>query len=219
MRALRYLRRAHQELARQPSPPGRVGFGPGARWMHQQLGRLRPPGALPPFDARLPYERYGWLKYGLCGLSAALVAAPLLAAGRWGGLPLAGLAFYLVEIHLLFVFPLLLDQHPRPLRQSARLLHRRIGVGPALLTVLLIAAHMLLGLLRPRRPLLHWYAGCLAVLYWYEDVRQTCPGAECGTGPPNALQRSAPAVVKNYGWSVTIPDKHCQEFRAAGKNS
>ncbi|GAB3834755.1 hypothetical protein GCM10028821_29780 [Hymenobacter jeollabukensis] len=140
--------------------------------MHQQLRRLRPSGCLPPFDVYIRYDRYGWLKYGLCLLAAALVAAPLLAAGHGAWLPLAGLAFYLAEIHLLFVFPLLLDGHPRPLRRSAALLHRRVGVGPALLTVLPIAAHMLLGLLRPRRPLLHWYAGCLAVLYWYEDVRK-----------------------------------------------
>lgn len=174
MRAARYLRRAHQELARQPLPTGAAGlrlFTPGAHWMHQQLTRLRPGAALPPFNARLGFERYGWLKYGLCLLAAGLVAAPLLLLGHWWLLPLAALAFYLTEIHLLFLFPLLLDGHPHPLRQSAALLHRRVGVVPALLTVLPIAAHMLLGLLRRRRPLLGWYAGCLAVLYWYEDVR------------------------------------------------
>jgi hypothetical protein len=185
MRALLYLRRAHQELARQPAPATGVGrrtFRAGAFWMHQQLRRLRPADELPPFDTRLNFERYGWLKYGLCLLAAALVAVPLLLARQWWWLPLAGLTFYLVEIHLLFVFSLLLDGHPRPLRRSAALLHRRVGVGPALLTVLPIAAHMLLGLLRPRRPLLHWYAGCLAVLYWYEDLRETSPRRAASSG-------------------------------------
>ncbi|GAA4317335.1 hypothetical protein [Flaviaesturariibacter amylovorans] len=141
-------------------------FARGARWMQQQLQALDP-ATSPAVDPGIPFTAWGLLKYGSCS-----VIAGAAGYGLWllhpALTPLAVLVFYSCEIHFLFLFPLLLDGRPDPLRASIRSTYK---VGPlrALLTVLPIAGYMLLGLLRLRQPLRQWHIGCLAILIWYQD--------------------------------------------------
>ena len=103
---------------------------------------------------------------------ALLVVAGILALLHllWW-LPLAGLAFYVVEVHFLFLFPLLLDGVAHPLRASVRATYR-VGFLKALAWTLTLAAFMLAGLLRWRRPWRSWHIGCLALIQWYcHEVR------------------------------------------------
>lgn len=169
--ATTYLARARACLAApgQPLPP-LAGPGPvfeaGAAWMGAQLTCLRAqPLPAPGRSHRFTY--YGWLKYGLSLLGLGLAALGLAQCSIWL-VPVAALGFYVVEIQFLFLFPLLLDAQPRPLRASCRLT-ARIGYGRCLLGVVPVAAYMLAGLARPRRARLHWHVGCLAILFWYLD--------------------------------------------------
>ncbi|TVT42597.1 hypothetical protein FNT36_00420 [Hymenobacter setariae] len=86
-------------------------------------------------------------------------------------LPLAGLAFYVVEVHFLFLFPLLLDRVAHPLRTSIWATYQ-VGFMRALTWTLAIAAFMLAGLLNRRQPWRNWHIGCLALIHWYHhEVR------------------------------------------------
>jgi len=113
------------------------------------------------------YTRFGLIKYSLslAGAGLGVVAAYMLGSHYIVAIVLG---FYLVEIHMLFLFPVLLDGIPAPLSASMRLTYR-VGIVTCLLTVLLLAGYMLLGLLRFDRPLKNWYIGCLAVLLWYVE--------------------------------------------------
>ena len=172
MFALAYLARARNRLTAAPGLPPEPLAGPGpvfeagAAWMAAQLARLRgrpqPTGA-----SRRRFTYYGWLKYGLSWLGGVLAATAMCRYRIWL-LPLAGLGFYVVEIQFLFLFPLLLEGHPRPLLASCRLT-ARVGYGRCLLGVLPVAAYMLAGLGCPRRARWRWHVGCLAILFWYVD--------------------------------------------------
>jgi hypothetical protein len=167
------LKRSAQQLTEQPNqvrqPLSPRIFTTGARWMFAHL----PPQAACParFDEKTNFGRYGSLKYGSSLLAFGAVAAGLIKLHLPVLLPLAGLAFYVVEIHFLFLFPLLLDRVAHPLRASIRATYR-VGFWKALAWTLAIAAFMLAGLLRRRRPWRNWHVGCLALIYWYHhEVR------------------------------------------------
>lgn len=148
-------------------PFSRHIFTLGARWMFGQW----PLGGPPPAGGFAEHTRFGWygsLKYGSSLLAALVVASALARLPLLLWVPLAGLAFYLVEVHLLFLFPLLLDGVAHPLRSSVRATYR-VGLLRALGWTLGIAAFMLVGLLDWRRPWRKWHIGCLAVIYWYQD--------------------------------------------------
>lgn len=167
------LRQSARQLAARPAqvrrPVSSRVFTTGARWMFAHLPPQ--PGRPGRFDETINFGWYGGLKYG-CSLLALLVAAGAVAKlGRPLLLPLAGLAFYVVEIHFLFLFPLLLDRVAHPLRASIRATYR-VGLLKALAWTLAIAAFMLAGLLNRRRPWRNWHIGCLALIHWYHhEVR------------------------------------------------
>ena len=111
-------------------------------------------------------------KYASCGALAGGVA---VAAGAALGPIAATLAFviifYVVEVQLVFLFPIALDASAPPhhwWRAARASTVRAGGTWRAFWTVLPIAAHMLLGLasMSPRRA---WCAGCAAVTIWYEE--------------------------------------------------
>ncbi len=170
MTVCRLLLQSAQQLAKQPAqvlrPLSLRIFTTGARWMFLHLPRQ--PKQPIRFDETINFGWYGSLKYG-SSLLAMLVAAgvltrlclPLLLV-----LPLAGLAFYVVEIHFLFLFPLLLDGVTQPLRASIRATYR-VGLLKALGRTLAIAAFMLAGLLNRQHPWRNWHIGCLALVHWY----------------------------------------------------
>jgi hypothetical protein len=168
------LRLSARQFARQPTqvrqPLSPRIFATGARWMFAHLPAQGPPSE---FDESIDFGHYGRLKYGssLLAMLAATAAGGLAKLPLLLLLPLAGLAFYVVEIHLLFLFPLLLDRVAHPLRASIRATYR-VGFWKALAWTLALAAFMLAGLLHRRRPWRNWHIGCLALIYWYRyEVR------------------------------------------------
>jgi len=149
--------------------PGTL-FSSGAHWMHRQLAALHPT-TTPPFNPNTQYTAYGLLKYGACltALITTLTAFPTCGPII---IPLSILAFYLVEIHFLFLFPILIDQTPNPVLSSIRATYK-IGIARCLLTVIPIAAYMLIGLLNKKHRLHNWYIGCLAIIIWYNHETRT----------------------------------------------
>ena len=165
------LKLSARQLARQPmqvqQPLSPHIFTTGARWM---ATHLPPRAGQREGSERADFGQYGSLKYG----SSLLALVAVVVAGGWAKmplllvLPLAGIAFYVVEIHFLFLFPLLLDGVAHPLHTSIRATYR-VGFFKALAWTLVLAAFMLAGLLDRRRPWRNWHIGCLALIYWYRD--------------------------------------------------
>ena len=81
-------------------------------------------------------------------------------------LPLSVVVFYLVEVHLLFLFPLLIDSVRHPVQVSIRLTYQT-GLLNAMLTTMPIGFFMMAGLFNIKRPLRNWYIGSLAIIIWY----------------------------------------------------
>lgn len=153
----------HATVAHRPPLPRLATlFSFGAQWMYDRLHELQPCNKHP-FDPGINYNVYGGIKYAVClaGLSLALFTHRLMA------IPVGVAFFYLLEVHFLFLFPLLIDGHPRPLLASIRATHK-IGVGKCLAMVLPIAGFMLIGLVRKTDRLRNWYVGCLAIIIWYD---------------------------------------------------
>lgn len=147
--------------------PGLINMFPwGARWMYERLGELRP-GRPMPFNPRTNYNLYGFIKYGSC-LAISILSAWWLSGYHLLLTPLSLLVFYLCEIHFLFLFPLLIDNTPRPILTGIRSVYR-IGIVKCLVTVIPIAIFMLAGLLRRKNNFRNWYIGCFAVLIWYNN--------------------------------------------------
>ena len=139
----------------------------GAEWMHNRMCELQQP-APPPFDPSIDYTGYGLFKYGACLIGFLLSIAGLYTCGLLYT-PLSVGVFYLFEIHFLFLFPLLIDRAPRPLLTSIKAAWE-IGIGRCLITVIPIAAYMMIGLFRKTNPLRNWYIGCLSIIIWYNHA-------------------------------------------------
>jgi hypothetical protein len=139
-------------------------FPTGARWMYDRMQELRPSDL--PFDPGINYTGYGLLKYGACLAGFALAILPSAKYGLFT-IPLSIASFYVVEVHFLFLFPLLIDQTPRPLLTGIRIAWS-IGIGRCLITVIPIATYMMLGLFRRSDPFSNWYTGCLKIITWYD---------------------------------------------------
>ncbi len=139
---------------------------------------------------RAGFGRLGVIKYALaCAL--ALSWAALCWAVDWPLLaPLAALVFYIVEVQMVFLFPLALDGHDRPFRTSRAWTRRAGGTLAALRVVLPLAAVMLLGGCFGRGFVRCWCLGCLAVCLWYEDVRLQ------GTADPDQPSNETPTVER-----------------------
>jgi predicted MPP superfamily phosphohydrolase len=151
---------------------GSYDFSTGARWMHLAMETIR--------GTRLPamapgFQLAGIVKYALA--SGAALSFFLLAHSVRSLWPLALVipAFYAAEVQLVFLFPLMLDRHPRPIRQSLRLTHRSGGTLGAMATVLPLAAFMLFGGFFGQGFRRAWCLGCLAVTLWYEAARRRLP--------------------------------------------
>lgn len=168
--AARIYDASHGELELRARRAARRGFAGGAEWMRAALGELR--GVAPSGSAR-SFQRLGLAKYSLAGGAAGLVLAAAFALEVPWIAPLAVLAFYLVEVRMVFAFPLALDGVARPLRASHRLVNANHGVWEATAVVMPLAAAMLVGGFLGRGFVRSWCLGCLAVLLWYESARAT----------------------------------------------
>ena len=161
---------SRQHLAKYPGHAPVSGpmtmFQEGARWMHDRLNELDGSESRP-FDPEVNYTFYGYLKYGICltGFSLAcwwsVQHDPFL-------LPFSILVFYLLEIHFLFLFPLLIDGARQPVLRGIREVSR-IGVINCLQTVIPLAVFMMTGLFRRKDNFHNWYIGCLSILIWYKN--------------------------------------------------
>ncbi len=144
--------------------PGSL-FTSGGRWMQQKLCELR--GTDAPAAQPIAFTAYGILKYGL-SLAAFFAAAVALGTVSYWLAPLAVIVFYIVEAHFLFLFPLLMDNSPKPVWASIRLTYK-VGLARAVVTVMPIGFFMVAGLLNFNNPFRCWHIGCMAVVIWYED--------------------------------------------------
>jgi hypothetical protein len=150
----------------------RMMFPQGARWMHDRLNELE--GSTPSFDTGINYSFYGYLKYSIC-TCGLLTSAWWLSGFGWLFIPLSILPFYFLEIHFLFLFPLLIDHAEQPVTTSIREMFR-IGVIRCLSTVIPVSIFMMTGLIFKKDRLRNWYVGCLAILIWYNnEVRNRTP--------------------------------------------
>lgn len=141
-------------------------FEYGAYWMHQRL-ILLDHRKVNDFNRNINFTLYGILKYALC-LLAFLGSLVYLISIHYLLAPLTIIIFYILEIHFLFLFPLLLDEVDHPLRTSLNLTYK-LGFFNLLFTVIPIGIYMVRGLTNWKNPLKNWYVGCLAILIWYTD--------------------------------------------------
>jgi len=152
----------------------RGGFAGGALWMQQAMSVVRsaPMGCSDDCPTSASYLQLGLTKYALAISGAALVAVvcwrtqPCL-------LPLAVVAFYLIEVRMVFAFPVAIDSSASPFRDSHELLRSTMPWLTATKNVMLLAAEMLFGGLIGRGFVRSWCVGCLAVVVWYEEARAT----------------------------------------------
>ena len=139
-------------------------FESGAEWMAEQL---REGSSASDFVASRKYTMYGLLKYGL-SLSAMIISFWVFVNINVWLLPLSIIVFYFVEVHFLFLFPLLVDNVGSPVWTSIQQTYKS-GLFVSLLTVIPIGFYMMAGLLNVRDPFRNWHVGCLAVLLWYKN--------------------------------------------------
>ncbi len=143
-------------------------FTDGAKWMLNQLNKLGNNKLA--FDRSVNYTAYGLLKYGVCIFCFA-GAVFILGKIHMLLIPLAVAIFYFVEVHFLFLFPMLIDGIKYPLKESIKQTYR-LGLFSSMATVFCIGIFMVTGLFNISKPLRNWYIGCLAIIIWYQhDVR------------------------------------------------
>lgn len=147
----------------------RSGFISGAEWMRLVLAHIR--GTKIP-AVNTDFQWLGIVKYGLCSL-AALTYLLIVLSLHWYLLTVGVVfVFYLVESQMVFLFPLALDGCPDPFRESQRYAALAGGTLRVVMTVFPLAVVMLFGGFAGQGFVRSWALGCLAVVLWYEDLRQ-----------------------------------------------
>ena len=141
-------------------------FSKGAAWMTARLNEMDNHKTTR-FDPSIPFNAYGWFKYGLC-ISACIISAFLLFPLHFLLVPLSIVVFYFLEVQLLFLFPLLIDQVKQPILTSIKITYH-LGVFKCMGTVMPIAFWMLWGIFSKNQPFRNWHVGALAILIWYKD--------------------------------------------------
>ena len=148
----------------------RGGFSSGAAWMALGLARCRGESSLSAVAVPRDCQRLGMIKYVLAGTAMfVMIAGGIILRSRWP-LLLAPCAFYLVEVQMLFLFPVALDGSSDPFRDSLRCMRQAGGTLSGMRRVIVFAAVMLLGGFAGRGFVRCWCLGCLAVCIWYEQV-------------------------------------------------
>ncbi|MEM8524054.1 MAG: hypothetical protein AAGG68_05405 [Bacteroidota bacterium] len=139
-------------------------FVAGAKWMLDF-------STLPKFKENRYSKRtiqcYGLGKYGLC-ISSTILYLALINEITILDFFIAIFFFYFIESHLVFVFPLLIDNQSSPLKKSI-LMAYKIGLPKVFINILPIAGYMILGLFKVRKPFYNWHIGCGAIVIWYEN--------------------------------------------------
>lgn len=135
------------------------GFHSGVKWMSKYLKKS--------MFSKHPYLLYGVIKYGLSSLGI-LIALLLAIKIHFLLLFLAIPLFYFIEVHFLFLFPLLIENHNKPMIKNLSLIYK-IGVLNCAYQTFLIGVYMIQGLFSFKNPFKNWYIGCLAIVIWYKD--------------------------------------------------
>jgi hypothetical protein len=124
------------------------------------------------------FQMLGLIKYGLASGVALLWAVACCVWYTEWLLPLAAVAFYLVEAQMVFLFPLALDGSSRPFADALVWTRRAGGTTAVMRVVVPLACTMLFGGLVGRGFLRSWCLGCLAVCLWYEELRKACSSSK-----------------------------------------
>lgn len=139
-------------------------FHEGGEWMKDRMSELN--SITHKSSSTVQYIYYGWFKYGISAILFAVM-------GMWfysihpGLLPISIIGFYVVEVHFLFLFPLLINGDQQPVINSIKKTYQ-VGLLKAIFTIIPIAVYMLVGLLK-KQPLLNWHTGCMSILIWYNN--------------------------------------------------
>ena len=136
--------------------------------MHTCLSKIS--GSQTIFPDSVNFNGLGMLKNGVAtavsffvwGIGVYYKSLPLIL--------LATFVFYLVEVQMVFLFPLLIDQNSRPFGTSRLLVVKGGGTIRAMSVVMPISAYMMLGGFFRRGFVRSWCVGCLAVLLWYSKA-------------------------------------------------
>lgn len=142
-------------------------FKDGAAWMSARLQEIRG-FHKDEYYKPVPYSFYGVLKYAIL-LFFFLMAVLILGSMSVFLIPLSALIFYFVEVHFLFLFPLLIDEVNKPISKSLKLTYK-VGVFKCFSNVIPISIFMVIGLMNFKNPFRNWYIGCLCILFWYEEA-------------------------------------------------
>ncbi|MFT3704503.1 MAG: hypothetical protein QM802_19200 [Agriterribacter sp.] len=141
-------------------------FEVGCRWMFYRLNE-RDTQPHPPFNSSVNYLGYGLLKYGI-SFFFFLFSIWFFLKVNILLVPLSIVLFYLIEIHFLFLFPIMLDGIKNPVWTCIRQTYKT-GILKALITTIPIGCYMMWGLLNITNPFRNWYIGCLAIITWYQN--------------------------------------------------
>ncbi len=141
-------------------------FESGAKWMFIKLNEDHG-NSENKFNLEIHFLAYGILKYAISLIIFFLSAFCFLRINLFL-IPLSIIIFYLVEVHFLFLFPILIDNYRRPVWTSIKQTYKT-GLLTTLITTIPIGLYMVIGLLNLKNPFRNWYIGCLAVIIWYKN--------------------------------------------------
>lgn len=148
--------------------PIRLLFNPfkyGGEWMTLQQKTLFQDTLQS--DNNQEFTSYGILKYGL-SVCLAVFCCIIFSVSTTYSILIFIITFYLVEVHFLFLFPLLINGNKNPVQAGIRLVYT-IGFWRCFITTLGIAKYMISGLTNSNSRFLNWHIGCLAILIWYHE--------------------------------------------------
>nr|WP_067054738.1 hypothetical protein [Mucilaginibacter sp. L294] len=140
-------------------------FACGGLWMQNKMNELDGTNRIP--IKPIAFNYYGVLKYTAC-LLALFVSGVMLSFISMWLIPISIIVFYVAEVQLLFLFPLLIDGVKHPLTTSIKQTYKT-GISRAIFNVIPIGFYMVGGLLDVKAPLKKWHIGCLSILIWYRD--------------------------------------------------
>lgn len=139
----------------------------GSKWMFDRMNEIIPNPSRK-YDQNINYFGYGLLKYGL-SISITILFLIYFYYINVFLLPLIKIVFYTIEVHFLFLFPILLDGKRNPIITSLRYTYR-FGIIQLIANVIPIAIYMIFGLIHFKNPFRNWLIGCVAILIWYKDA-------------------------------------------------
>ncbi|MDF3821064.1 hypothetical protein P3G55_14220 [Leptospira sp. 96542] len=138
----------------------------GSRWMFDRLTEISP-NEVRYYNESINFLAYGIFKYAF-SIFITTLSSYIILQVDWRFFPLFIFIFYFIEVHFLFLFPILFDNIRRPIFTSMKCTYK-LGLITAISNVIPIGIFMLCGLMNFKNPLRNWLVGCIAILIWYRD--------------------------------------------------